>query len=133
MKVFGGHSYAKHKVSKNEEIQFCRCKYKNSRVRCNARLWTSIATDEVVWCEGYHSDAPDPVAVEISTRKTALESRAIETQETTAKVVTSIRRTASRPAKARLENDRTLSRMVQRARKKADTISEHCDDRVDIN
>lgn len=111
-----GHLYVKEKRSKDGETQFWRCQYVGE---CKARLHTSVATGEVVKTVNEHSDEPDPAGIDIAARRMELKRRATDTQETPLQLIEKVFETSSQATKLVLPSCETLSRSVNRARKKA--------------
>ena len=83
-----------------------------------ARFWTSVETEEVIKSTEIHIDASDPVAVEIHQKKTALKRRAVATRELPCQIISQVHATTSTATAGRLECDKALARIIQRARER---------------
>ncbi|XP_018495081.1 uncharacterized protein LOC108864279 [Galendromus occidentalis] len=111
-----GHIYIRDKCSKDGTRVFWRCHHLGA---CKARLHTSASDDGVLKVLGVHSDEPNPSAVEVAAKRTALKRRAEECQETPLQLIESVFESSTQAAKLVLPSCETLSRSINRARKNA--------------
>lgn len=113
-----GHLYTFDRYSAGGDVEFWRCQKKSTK-KCNARLWRSVESGEVLNVVGSHNEPPDDVSVEVERRKTWLKHRAVETRESPEKIILNIRKSTSELVEDALASDKNLLRIIRRARNRA--------------
>mgnify|MGYP000265238167 CR=1 FL=1 len=119
----------KDKLSKDGRTQFWRCQDVGS---CKGRLHTSVESNEVLRIVGTHSDEPDPTNLEMCRKISSLKELAMQSQETPLQLIESVFESTSQAAKLFAPSHDTLSKIVNRAKKKASRAPAVPKDRASI-
>ncbi|XP_028967131.1 uncharacterized protein LOC108864184 [Galendromus occidentalis] len=109
-----GQMYVFDKTSSDGTDDFWRCMFKKT---CKIRLHRTIATNEVNFVSGSHSDSSYAAAIEVASARKALERRAAETQESPAQVINHVQSGASLAIQREFPSNRVLAKVVNRVRK----------------
>ena len=127
--VHDGHIYVQEKRSKDQERQFYRCQRVGA---CKARSNVSVETGAIRKEVGTHREEPDPAGIEMARKVHGLKMRALTSQETPLQLIENVFESTSQAAKLIAPSHGTLSKFVNRAKKKASRAPAVPPDRASI-